>query len=284
MSIIYENFSSLPVGSPLTPPGWTVSFGSTLIQMGIKTDNPSSHVCKLGGTLYQYEEWPAPQNGTLQFWFAVTQGSIGLPVLCQLVSTQVSNNAQFPLVTLFGENDASLTIRINGVFVGNTGINNFYFQQGVFYWVQLNFSLATYGDNEIYFPLVQLGINGVKLIDGSVPHTGVFSTNVQAAITGVSFQGALTGFTQLAEITFAAPNETIPDYPNQATTYNARASQGILELSIDPFSANARVSQGIIEHGDLPNRANARVSQGVIEIAAYTKVPVAGKGWIIKEV
>lgn len=286
MSIIYENFSSLPIGSTAPPPGWVVSFGNTLIQQGIKTDTPTSHVCRLSGTLFQYETFLfPPQSGTLQFWFAVTPGSIGLPVLCQLLATQISNNQSFPILTLFGETDSSLTIRVNNIYVNNTGQPGFYFQQGIFYWVQLNFTLTVDPTTqEIGYNLIQLAINGHKLIDNSLLHTGIFATSIQPDVTGISFQGALTGFTQLAEISFDTPNESIPHYPNLATVINAKLSQGVLEVDGLPIDANARVSQGAIELIELPNRSHARVSQGVIEIAAYTKVPTSGQGWVIKEV
>jgi hypothetical protein len=270
------------VGSRLTPPGWTNPFGSTLISDGIKPDNINSHICQTQGPLINVNNITPQSNASLFWWFSLTRDNNGDATLGQLLSLQVANNQISALITVNMEADASISVYAGNIRVGNTGINNLYVLQEGFYWCQLNVSITVNPiTQEISYPSVILAVNGTIVINNSVPHSGVFTTQVYPSIYGCSFTGPLDGAIYLSEITLEGLT-TIPSYPNSTAPYNSRVSQGIVEIIGLPDDANTRVSQGVIEVMRLPSLALARVSQGVIEIATQGFNP--GTGWVVKEV
>ena len=280
---LYENFSSLPIGSRLTPPGWTNAFGSTLIAAGIKPDNVNSHICQTIGGLTNFSNIIPQSNASLFWWFSLTRSNNGDATIGQLLGAQVANGQQSALVTVRLENDSSVSIYIGNILVGNSGVNGLYILQEGFYWCQLNVSITPNGmTGELTFPNVELAVNGVSVISHSVVHSGIFTSQVYASVYGCEFIGPLDGAIYLAEITLEGMT-SIPSYPNLGIGYNARVSQGILEVNGLPTDSNTRVSQGIIEIQRLPALANARISQGVIEIATQG-VNTGTTGWKVREV
>jgi hypothetical protein len=130
---------------------------------------------------------------------------------------------------------------------------------------------------------IQLGINGVKYIDTTFFHPGIFGNpgSVWGALFGPPDQGALI----IGEVTLDSLLP-FPTYPSQGVYPfpHALVSQGVLETGLQPGSSNARVSQGVIELIKLPNRSNARISQAVIEVATQNNIPPTGNGWKVVEV
>jgi hypothetical protein len=280
----YENFSSLPVGSRLTPPGWTNPFGSTLISDGIKPDNVDSHICQTIGPLTNFNNIIPQQNASLFWWFSLTRSNNGDATLGQLLSAQVANNQPAPLCSIRMEADSSVSIYVGNILVGNTGILNFYILQEGFYWCQLNLAMDTDPiTGEIHFTSIALAINGATLIDTVLVSTGIFTSQVYPDVYGASFTGPLDGAIFLSEITLDGLT-SIPSYPNSTNPFNARVSQGVLETLGFPALNNGRVSQGVIELSQLPSLSLARVSQGVIEIATQGTNPGGNTGWTVREV
>ena len=288
MSAIYENFSSLPVGSRLTPPGWTDPFGYTLILYGIIPENPNSHICQVTvGNLTQFNTFPPLFPSATLLWFAgLSRNSVNDVNFGTILGADPFNNQPVPLISAEMEADSSVSIFVNGQrpINGNTGLNNFYIQQDGMYFFQLNYS-ATQNPitTELEYGLIQLAINGTRYIDTTFQHTGIFGNS--GTVWGAEFGPPVQGALNLAEISLGSL-VSIPTYPNPGVyPYpHGLVSQGVLELGLQPGSSNARVSQGVIELMQLPNRSNARISQGVIEVATQNNTPIAGNGWKVVEV
>lgn len=288
MAGLYENFSSLPVGSRLTPPGWNNPFGSTLILAGLVPENFNSHICQCqNGNLNQNGTFFPLANATLTWWFSISRNSLLDVTVGSLLTTTVASGQAVPLISVVTEADASLSIYANNIFIGNSGINGIYILQEGFYWAQFNVALSVDpATKEIAFTQVQLGINGVKVIDKTLIHSGIFTTQVEASITGLEFAPPVQGALLLSEIDLSGLT-TIPYYPNPGTNYHGRVSQGVIEIVARDEEYSARVSQGVVEVGALPKIANARISQAVIEIMTnnYTPTPPSGQGgWTVREV
>lgn len=281
---IYENFSTLPVGSRLTPVGWTNPFGSTLISDGIKADNPGSHICQTIGPLINFNNIIPQINASLMWWFSLTRNNNGDSTIGAILGQQVANGQPASLLELKLEFDSSISAVVGGINVGNTGLNNLYILQEGFYWCQLNISITP--DNitgELHYTVIDFTVNGSLVISKTLVHSGIFSSQVSPSIYGISFTGPLDGAIFLSEITLEGLTN-IPTYPNSTNPFNARISQGTLEINGLPDDANGRVSQGVVELMQLPALGKARISQGVIEIATQGNNPFTGNGWIVKEV
>lgn len=285
MAGLYENFSSLPVGSRLTPPGWNNPFGSTLILAGLVPENSNSHICQCqNGNLNQNGTFFPLANATLTWWFSISRNSLLDVTVGSLLTTTVASGQAVPLISVVTEADASLSIYANNIFIGNSGINGIYILQEGFYWAQFNVALSVDpATKEIAFTQVQLGINGVKVIDKTLIHSGIFTTQVEASITGLEFAPPVQGALLLSEIDLNGLT-TIPYYPNPGTNYHGRVSQGVIEIVARDEEYSARVSQGVVEVGALPKIANARISQAVIEIMTNNYTPTRGTGWTVREV
>ena len=288
MSGLYENFSSLPVGSRLAPPGWNNPLGTTLILDGLIPENPGSHIWQgQNGNLNQNGTFFPLANATLTWWFSISRNSILDVTLASLLTTTVASGQAVPLIGIDTEADASLSIYANNILIGNSGINGLYIMQEGFYWGQFNVAMSVNPVTfEISFTTVALAINGVKVIDKTLTHSGIFTTQVEASVTGLQFVPPVQGALLLSEIDLNGLT-TIPYYPNPGTNYHGRVSQGVLEVMGRDSDYSARVSQGVVEVGALPKIANARVSQAVIEIMTnnYTPTPPGGQGgWTVREV
>lgn len=291
-TLLHENFSSLPIGSRDVPPNWTESFSETLIMQGIKKDTPTSHVIQItNGTLSNEGnlQGPPPSFVTFTFWFQITRNT-STPNLCSLDSYAIATGLIVPLISVVFENDRSLSIFINEIRVGNTGINDLYVYEEGWYWCQLNMNIGVDAITfELHYSDVQLGINGVKYIDTSLFHSGVFSTQVNQFVYGCTFYGALIGALQIAEVGLNF-GETLPPpfYPNPNTTnLDALLSNACIEIAGFPPASAGRISQAVIEVTSKPIISNIRVSQAVIEIMTnnYTPTPPGGQGgWTVREV
>lgn len=280
---IYENFSSLPIGSHLTPPGWTNPFGSIVISAGIKPDNANSHICETQGPLINFNNIIPQPNGSMMWWFSLTRNNAGDATIGQLLGQQVANFQPSALMSVRLEADSSVSIYVGNILTGNTGILNLYILQEGFYWCQLNFSITPdVITGELHYNLIELGINGVSVISTTLVHSGIFTSQVSPNVYGIAFTGPLDGAIFLSEITLEGLT-SIPTYPNSTSPYNARVSQGTLEVSGIPDDSNSRISQSVIELSRLPALALARISQGVIEIATQGVNPGTG-GWKVREV
>lgn len=289
MAAIYENFSSLPVGSRLTPPEWTNPFGNTLILDGLIPENPSSHVCQCTeGNLLQFGTFlPLHPAASLLWFFSLSRNSVNDVTFGQILGEDPNNGQPVPLLSAEMEADSSISVFVNGIRPpnGNTGINKFYIQQEGFYWAQMNFvadedPITT----ELHYETIQLAINGTLYIDTLLVHSGIFGQG--GAVLGCEFGPPVQGALSLAEITLSSL-VPVPTFPNPGVYPHpyALVSQAAMEMGVQPISSNARVSQGVIELIKLPNRANARVSQGVIEVATLNNIPPGSQnGWKVVEV
>ena len=280
MPVVQEFFTSLPLGSPLTPPGWTESFLQSVVVAGIYPPHQALQIAN--GSIYTEFGEPIVQ-GTLTFEWQLGVFTPGVTFISQLWGQQISNGQPFVLISIQAENDNSFSIYVGGHNAGNTGIPvpPFYFSRGSNYWIQLDVSISEDAiTHTINFLTIRLWVDGVKYIDSSYL-SGILASQVGPSFVWLAFGGGGTGDAYIQEITLDTLVDH-PAYPNPGSPLNSRVSTGLLEIAYDHSDEHAYVSQGTVEIEYNHNDEHALVSQGVIEV--MTKPTAVTSGWIVKEV
>jgi hypothetical protein len=279
MAIIQEFFTSLPLGSTATPPGWTQSFQQSEVVAGIYP--PHQALLIANGSIFQ--EFDPVTQCSLVFEWQLGVFTPGTTFLAELWGQQISNGQPFVLISVDSEADQSLSVYVGGHNVGNTALvlPPFYYERGTNFWIQLDVSITTDAiTNTINFLTIRLWVDGVKYIDSSYL-SGILASQVGSSFVWLAFGGGGTGDAFIQEITLQSLVD-YPLYPNPGSMINSRVSTGITEIAYDHFDEHAYVSQGVAEIEYNHSDEHALVSQGVIEV--MTKPTAVTSGWIVKEV
>lgn len=279
MAIIQEYWTSLPIGSTATPPGWTQSFQQSEVLAGIYPPHQSLLIAN--GSIFQ--EFNPVTQCSLVFEWQLGVFTPGTTFIAELWGQQISNGAPFVLIGIDAEADQSLSVYIGGHNAGNTGIPlpPFYFTRGDNFWIQLDVSVTVDAiTNTINFLTIRLWVDGIKYVDSSYL-SGILASNVGPSFVWLAFGGGGTGDAYIQEITLQDIVD-YPLYPNPGTPLDGRVSTGLLEIAYDHSDERAYVSQGTVEIEYNHNDEHALVSQGVIEV--MTKPTAVTSGWIVKEV
>lgn len=296
--IIFENFSELPLGSPVPPAGWTNPFGQFVVTQAPQSQGGSLHAARIfGGFFY---EMPIPSTDmTLYFGFQVDLGNNAGITLVELQAQSSTDFSPVTILSLILETDRSISMQVGTKHIGNTADPThkplnfvpFYATNGGWFWIQVSLSSQVNRDAVGSISYFDLGL----AVDGVVQFTGEFDPSefdtggtdpITSSINFVNFNSGI-GFIFLREISAFTPHSDLPHWPFPLilpAAVNGKVSQAAMDVAGTAALIAPRVSQGVIEYQQNFKTRNIRIAQGVIEVLTVKGIAPKSSGWTVKEV
>lgn len=290
---IAEDWNSLSTGPNNNPDGWDLQFGSGVVYNYFQNGGgqyPTDNWYQFqGGNLYTPNILSTPYEASIFWGFQVNEGALSIGGLTLLglnaaatgtlalliVRSEVNNS-----VSLYGFGDQLLYNTSNPPIP--TDINpGFVYQQGIWYYAQLNVTLETDPGGSGYLQIIfELAINGISVASGSKLTNLYVPDLFSLGIWQLLFPSAATGFTGLSRIVMESP-VPIDTYPNPTSPLPETITQMVMEYAQNPDDSSVEISQTAIEYASFPKiGSSVDISQMLIEVAF---LPGAAGGWIVQE-
>lgn len=227
----------------------------------------------------------AVQQSTVYWSTLAPLGGTSSPGVFSLSNTSPTTPFnQIVLLQVSFPSDNSVSINIPGNNPFNSLIPAFLYDTWHEYSLAVTIGSVTISGVLYYTVTVSMTVDGFPILTGISAVTSIplsASWNNAATVNQWLFTGIANG-DYFSEFAITNDIQSLPWYPNLVMTRNARMSQDVVELIMQPLSRNVRMSQAITELIAQPSTRNARMSQAIVELILQGTFS-AGPGFYVRE-